>query len=51
MLRYEIPEAQTLIETMVYEAQRVYRDRLVDKEAKRRFDTVLYGLLKQHLKY
>ena len=29
----------------------MFRDRLVDKESKRRFDQNLYALLKQHLKY
>ena len=51
MLRYEIPEAQALIEILIYESCRVFRDRLVDREAKKRFDNILYGCLKQHLKY
>lgn len=51
MLRYEIPEAQALIEVLIYEGNRVFRDRLVDKESKRKFDSILYTLLKQHLKY
>lgn len=51
MLRYEIPEAQALIEILIYESNRVFRDRLVDREAKKKFDTVLYASLKNHLKY
>lgn len=51
MLRYEIPDAGSLIEVMVYESQRTFKDRLVDRDAKKRFDVILYGLLKQHLKY
>lgn len=51
MLRYEIPEAQALIEILIYESNRVFRDRLVDREAKKKFDTVLYAGLKNHLKY
>jgi dynein heavy chain 2 len=51
ILRYEIPEAQSLIEIMIYESSRIYRDRLVDGESGKRFDNVLYTLLKNHLKY
>jgi len=51
MLRYEIPDAGSLIEVMVYESQRTFKDRLVDRDAKKRCDVILYGLLKQHLKY
>jgi dynein heavy chain 2 len=51
MLRYEIPEAQTLIEILIYESNRVFKDRLVDREQKKKFDGILYGCLKNHLKY
>lgn len=51
MLRYEIPEAQALIEVLIYESQRVFRDRLVDREAKKKFDNLLGQALAQHLKY
>lgn len=51
MLRYEIPEAQSLIEVLIYESQRVFRDRLVDREAKKKFDNLLAASLKNHLKY
>ena len=51
MLRYEIPEAQALIEVLIYESNRVFRDRLVDREAKKKFDNILYAALKNHLKY
>lgn len=51
ILRYEIPEAQSLIEIMIYESSRIYRDRLVDAECGKRFDNLLYSLLKTHLKY
>jgi dynein heavy chain 2, cytosolic len=51
MLRYEIPEAPALIEVLIYESQRVFRDRLVDKDAKKKFDNVLLAGLKTHLKF
>ena len=51
LLRYEINEAQSLIETMIYESQRVYRDRLVDRQAQATFDNMMYNLIKSHLKY
>ena len=51
LLRYEIQEAQGLIETLVYESSRIFKDRLVDKESKMQFDKILYGLLKSHLRY
>jgi dynein heavy chain 2 len=51
MLRYEIPDPQQLIEIMIYESQRIFKDRLVDKESKKRFDQILYTLLKNHLKF
>jgi dynein heavy chain 2, cytosolic len=34
LLRYDIPEAQSLIETLIYESSRIFKDRLVDKESK-----------------
>jgi len=40
-----------LIETLVYESSRIFKDRLVDKESKSRFDKLLYGLLKSHLRF
>jgi hypothetical protein len=51
LLRYDIQEAQSLIETIIYESQRVYRDRLVDRQSQGMFDSMLYNLIKQHLKY
>ena len=51
LLRYEIQEAQGLIETLVYESSRIFKDRLVDKESKMQFDKILYGLLQSHLRY
>ena len=38
LLRYEIPDAGPLIVALVYESQRVYRDRLVDRASKKTFD-------------
>lgn len=35
----------------MYEAFRIFRDRLVDVDAKRNLETVIYGELKAHLKY
>jgi dynein heavy chain 2 len=51
LLRYDVPEAQALIETLVYEASRIFRDRLVDRDSKQRFDKLLYSLLKSHLRF
>jgi dynein heavy chain 2 len=51
ILRYEIPEAQSLIEILIYESSRIYKDRLVNNESRQRFDNVLYTLLKNHLKF
>jgi dynein heavy chain 2 len=51
LLRYEIKEPQGLIEVLVYEASRIFKDRLVDKESKAKFDSILYNLLKTNLKY
>jgi hypothetical protein len=51
LLRYDIPEAQALIETLIYEASRIFKDRLVDKDSKIRFEKVLYSLLKAHLRF
>jgi dynein heavy chain 2 len=35
LLRYEIPDAGSLIETFIYESSRVFRDRLVDNQSRR----------------
>jgi dynein heavy chain 2 len=51
MLRYEINDAQGLIETFIYESSRIFKDRLVDKDSKMRFDKILYSLLKNHLRF
>lgn len=51
LLRYDIREAQTLIEVLIYESQRIFKDRLVDKTSKGAFDSLLYTLLRNHLKY
>lgn len=51
LLRYDIREPQALIEVLIYESSRIFKDRLVDKESKAKFDSTLYNLLKTHLKY
>lgn len=51
LLRYDIREPQTLIEVLIYESSRIFKDRLVDKESKAKFDSTLYTLLRNHLKY
>mmetsp|Transcript_23934 Transcript_23934/g.36617 ORF Transcript_23934/g.36617 Transcript_23934/m.36617 type:complete len:445 (+) Transcript_23934:7216-8550(+) len=51
LLRYEINEAQGLIETLIYESSRIFKDRLVDVDSKMRFDKILYTLLKSHLRF
>ncbi len=45
LLRYEIKDAQTLVEVLIYESSRVFKDRLVDKQSKQKFDTILYRLI------
>lgn len=35
----------------MYESSRIFKDRLVDKESKGRFDKILYALLKNHLRF
>lgn len=51
LLRYEIPDAGPLISALVYESQRVYRDRLVDRNSKKAFDQVLFKHVQQDLKF
>lgn len=51
LLRYEIPDAGPLIATLVYEAQRVYRDRLVDRNSKKSFDQCLFKRVQSDLKF
>ncbi len=36
---------------LIYESSRIFKDRLVDKQSKAKFDQMLYTLLRQHLKY
>jgi dynein heavy chain 2 len=51
LLRYQINEAAGLLETFIYESSRIFRDRLVDRDSKMRFDKVLYSILKNRLRY
>lgn len=51
LLRYDIREASGLIEVLIYESSRIFKDRLVDKQSKANFDNILYTLLKTHLKF
>ena len=51
LLRYEIPDAGPLIAAMVYETQRVYRDRLVDRQSKKQFDQILFKRVQADLKF
>ena len=51
LLRYEIPDAGPLIATLVYESQRVYRDRLVDRQSKKTFDQILFKHVQTDLKF
>lgn len=46
LLRYDIRDAQSLIEVLIYESSRIFKDRLVDKQSKAKFDTLMYNLLK-----
>ena len=36
---------------LIYESSRIYKDRLVDKQSKQKFDQMLYSLLRTHLNY
>ncbi len=38
ILRYDVREAQGLIEVMIYESSRIFKDRLIDKQSKVKFD-------------
>jgi dynein heavy chain 2 len=51
LLRYEIPDAGPLIASLVYESQRVYRDRLVDRPSKKAFDQILFKHVQNDLKF
>ena len=51
LLRYEIPDAGPLIATLVYESQRVYKDRLVDRQSKKSFDQLLFKHVQTALKF
>jgi dynein heavy chain 2 len=51
LLRYDIRDAQSLVEVLIYESSRIFKDRLVDKQSKAKFDSILYQLLRTHLKY
>lgn len=50
-MRYEILDAGPLIQTLVYECQRVYRDRLVDRQSKKTFDQLLFKHVQSDLKF
>ena len=39
------------MEVLIYESSRIFKDRLVDKQSKLKFDSQLYTLLRTHLKY
>jgi dynein heavy chain 2 len=51
LLRYDIRDAQSLVEVLIYESSRIFKDRLVDKQSKLKFDSMLYTLLRNHLKF
>jgi dynein heavy chain 2 len=51
LMRYEATTAQPLIESLIYENFRIFRDRLVDKESKTRLESIVYQGLRQHLKF
>jgi dynein heavy chain 2 len=51
LMRYDIQEALGLVETLIYEASRIFRDRLVDKQSKLSFDKTLYAVLKERLDF
>lgn len=42
LMRYDIREAQSLIETLIYESSRTFRDRLVSRDSKMSYDKILY---------
>lgn len=51
IMRYEAPGAEALVEVLIYEAFRLFRDRLVNPESKAALDQLLYNQLRTHLKY
>jgi len=50
LMRYEIGSMEQLFEIIAYEVCRIFRDRIVDFESLSRFDSILMGLLRSHLK-
>ena len=51
IMRYEAQGAESLVEVLVYEAFRLFRDRLVNIESKQALDQMIYNQLRNHLKY
>jgi len=45
-MRYEAPGAEQLVEILVYEGSKIFKDRLVDLESKQNFDQILFSSLK-----
>ena len=50
-MRYEAQGAEPLVEVLTYEAFRLFRDRLVNIESRQALDQLVYGQLRNHLKY
>ena len=51
MFNYPILNNEGLIEGILYEVSKIFRDRLVGKDALKKYDEIIGGLAKTHLKY
>ncbi|KAG5188873.1 dynein heavy chain, N-terminal region 2-domain-containing protein [Tribonema minus] len=51
LLRYDLQGGEELLDCLAYEAQRLFRDRLVDVEAESRFDGIIATALRTHWRY
>ena len=50
-MRYQANDAEELVEFVVYEACRIFRDRLVDEESQQVFNSIVGNQLRTHLNY
>ena len=50
LLRYDL-ENDELLDCLMYEAERVFRDRLVDVESMGKFNTILAGILRSNWRH
>ena len=48
LLRYDVPNEDDLKDILLYEGKRIFRDKLVGKETRLRFDNLLYSWAKKY---